>query len=270
MNSILIQPSSALRIGLTELWQYRELVLSLVIREIRVRYKQTLIGILWALLQPAAMMLVFTLFFGRLAKIPSGELPYPVFALSGILLWNYFASALSGAANSLIEYKSLLSKVYFPRLVLPVASVAVGVIDFAITLTLLLIVAGLYGIIPGLAFLLAPVFLLLTAFTALSIGLWLAALNAMYRDVRYALPFFIQLWMFASPVVYPATLLPDAWQWLYALNPMVGLIEGFRWAILGVGQLPITMFISIAAMAIIFTGGVIFFRRTERTLADWI
>lgn len=270
MSSVLIQRSPTLHLGLAELWRYRELVIALVKREIQVRYKQTLIGIAWALLQPAAMMLVFTLFFGRLAKLPSGDLPYPVFALSGILLWNYFATALSGAANSLIEYKNLLSKVYFPRLALPIAAVAVGIVDFVIAFVLLLLVAGLYGIFPQATFLLAPLFLLLTAFTALSVGLWLSALNAMYRDVRYALPFFIQLWMFASPVVYPAFLLPEAWQWLYALNPLVGIIEGFRWAILGSGRLPAAMVVSFLMIGVIFVGGLVFFRRTERTLADWI
>jgi len=269
-NVVRIQPSSVLSLGLRELWQYRELLFSLVQREISIRYKQTLIGVAWALLQPATMVLTFTIFFGRLAKIPSGDLPYPLFALTGVLLWSYFSTALSGSANSLVDYRYLLSKVYFPRLVLPLSPVITAAVDFAVALGLLVGMMLFYGILPSLTILLVPVFLLLTALTALSAGLWLAALNAMYRDVRYVLPFFIQLWMFASPVVYPSSLLPERWRWVYALNPMVGLIEGFRWSITGVGSMPLTLGISLSVVVVVLLGGIAYFRKVERTLADWV
>ncbi|MCX8112215.1 MAG: ABC transporter permease [Bacteroidia bacterium] len=269
-TQVVIRPSSAFRIGLAELWRYRDLLLSLVEREIKVRYKQTLIGVAWAVVQPLFMVLVFTLFFGRLAKMPSGDLPYPVFVLSGMILWHYFAASLIGAANSLVEYKPLLSKVYFPRLVLPIAAVLVGSVDFGISLILLIAFASVYGVKLQLTFLFAPVFFVMTAFTALSVGLWLSSLNAMYRDVRYALPFLVQLWMFISPVVYPSSLLPESWQWIYALNPMVGLIEGFRWCVMGQGQVPILLWVSMSVVVLILVGGIVFFRQTERTLSDWI
>ncbi|MCS7153318.1 MAG: ABC transporter permease [Bacteroidia bacterium] len=268
--TVLIRPNSSIYLGLRELWQYREVLFSLVQRDIKIRYKQTLIGVLWVVIQPLFMVAVFTLFLGRLAKIPSGDLPYPVFALSGFILWNYFASALGASANSLIEYKAIISKVYFPRLILPLAPILVGGVDFLINLALLVAFAAIYGIPIKLTFLLTPVFFLITAFTVLSVGLWLAGLNAMYRDVRYVLPFFIQLWMFASPVVYPSSLIPENWRWAYALNPMTLVLEGFRWCIAGRGEMPIIPWLSLLMLAVIFIGGLFFFRKIERTLADWI
>ncbi|MCS7297474.1 MAG: ABC transporter permease [Bacteroidia bacterium] len=265
-----IRPSPRFHLGLKELWDYRELIISLVEREIKVRYKQTLIGVLWVVIQPLATMTIFTLFFGRLAKIPSGELPYPIFALSGVILWSYFASALSGASHSLVEHKPLLSKIYFPRLALPLSAVCVGVVDFGINLILLITLMIGYGVTPHFTLIFAPIFLVLTMLTALSVGLWLAALNAFYRDVRYVIPFLIQLWMFASPVVYPSSIVPERWQWVFALNPMVGLIEGFRWCISGHGALPSLMLFSMGVILILLIGGIAYFRHIERTLADWI
>lgn len=267
---ILIRPNSSIYLGLRELWEYREVLFSLVQRDIKIRYKQTLIGVLWVVIQPLFMMTVFALFLGRLAKIPSGDLPYPVFALSGFILWNYFASSLSASANSLIEYKAIISKVYFPRLILPLAPILVGGIDFLINLVLLVAFAGIYGIQIKPTFLLIPVFFLITAFVVLSVGLWLSSLNAMYRDVRYVLPFFIQLWMFVSPVVYPSSLIPENWRWAYALNPMALVLEGFRWCITGRGEIPIIPWLSLLMLGIILVSGLVFFRRIERTLADWI
>jgi lipopolysaccharide transport system permease protein len=262
-------PKGWLDLNLRELWQFRELAYFFVWRDIKVRYKQTAIGAAWALLQPLATMLVFSLFFGRLAKIPSGGVPYPIFYLAAVLPWMYFAGALQNATNSVVEQRGVVTKVYFPRLVLPLSSVVSGLLDFAIGFVMFLFMALFYRVAPGRAILLFPAFLLLAVATALGAGLWLSALNAIYRDVRYAVAFLIQFWMFASPVAYPSTLVPARWRWLYGLNPMAGVIEGFRWALTGKGQPPSLMLAaSTGAVMIVLIGGMFFFRKMEAIIAD--
>jgi lipopolysaccharide transport system permease protein len=258
-----------LQLELRELWSYRELLYFFVWRDVKIRYKQTAIGAAWAVLQPFLTMVVFSLFFGALAKIPSQGLPYPVFYYCALLPWMYFASALQNATNTVVEHQRVITKVYFPRLVLPLASVLSGLVDFAIGFVVFLAMMLYYGIVPTRTTLLLPVFLLLAVLTALGLGLWLSALNALYRDVKYVVPFLLQFWMFASPVVYPSALVPERWRWLYALNPMAGVIEGFRWALTGHGQPPGGMLLVSAGMvAVTILGGLIYFQKMEGTIAD--
>jgi lipopolysaccharide transport system permease protein len=262
-------PRGWLELDLRELWQFRELVYFFVWRDIKVRYKQTVIGVAWAVLQPLMTMLVFSLFFGRLAKIPSGGLPYPIFYFSALLPWTYFSGALLNATNSVIENQRIITKVYFPRLVLPLSAVSPGLLDFAVGLVVFLAMMALYHRAPGRPMLLFPAFLLLAVATALGVGLWLSALNAIYRDVRYVVPFLVQFWMFASPVAYASSLVPEKWRWLYGLNPMAGVIEGFRWALTGKGQPPNLMLAaSTGAVIVVLIGGLYFFRKMESTIAD--
>ena len=214
-------------------------------------------------------MLVFSLFFGHLAKIPSGPLPYPIFYFSALLPWSYFAGAVQNVTNSVVEQQHVITKVYFPRLLLPIAAVIPGLLDLAIGLVVFLPMMLWYNLAPGKAILLFPVFLILAVATALSVGLWLAALNTLYRDVRHAVPFLVQIWMFLSPVVYPASMVPARWRWLYGLNPMAGVIEGFRWTLTGSGQAPtLLLAVSGAAVLIVLIGGLVFFRRMEGAIAD--
>ncbi|MGA2075424.1 MAG: ABC transporter permease [Terriglobia bacterium] len=262
-------PRGWLELNLRELWQFRELAYFFVWRDIKVRYKQTAIGAAWAILQPLMTMLVFTLFFGRLAKIPSGGVPYPIFYLAALLPWTYFAGALQNATNSVVEQQRVITKVYFPRLVLPISAVVSGLLDFGFGFVIFLVMMLFYRTAPGRAFFLFPVFLLLAVATALGAGMWFSALNALYRDVRYVVPFLIQFWMFASPVAYPSSLVPEKWRWLYGLNPMAGVIDGFRWALTGKGQPPSLMLAaSTAAVIAVLIGGVLFFRKMEATIAD--
>ena len=262
-------PRGWLRLELGELWAYRELLYFFLWRDLKVRYKQTLIGAGWAVIQPFGTMVVFSVFFGVLARMPSGGLPYPLFYYAALLPWMYFASALSAATNVVVENQRLITKVYFPRLILPFAAVVSGLVDFAIAFGILLLMLLYYGVVPTLAVLYLPVFLLLALATALGAGLWLAALNAMYRDVRYAMPFLIQFWLFASPVAYPSSLIPEKWRWLYGLNPMAGVIEGFRWAITGQGRPPdLLLLASAGAVAVLLIGGLFYFRRMESSFAD--
>jgi len=255
--------------NLRELGEYRELLYFLVWREIKVRYKQTVIGAGWALLQPVMTMAVFSLFFGRLAHMPSGGLPYPIFFYCAVLPWSYFAGALAGATGSLVEHQRVITKIYFPRVLLPLSSVVAGLLDFAIAFVLLVGMIFYYGLAPGAAVLWVPAFLLLAIVTAFGAGLWLSALNALYRDVRYVMPFLIQFWMFASPVAYPSSLVPERWQWLYGLNPMAGVIEGFRWAFTGQARPDGALLaVSSAAVVAMLLGGLAFFRRVEGTIAD--
>jgi len=267
-----IRPSRGLvALNLHELWQYRELLYILIWRDIKVRYKQTAIGAAWAVIQPFFAMVVFSLFFGRLAKIPSEGLPYPIFAYSALLPWQFFAKALTEASTSLVVNEQVITKVYFPRLLVPTAVVLAGLLDFGIAFLILLGMMLFYGIMPSWAILTTPLFLLLAMITALGVSFWLSALDVEYRDVRYTLPFLTQLWLFATPVVYPSTMLPQAWRALYGLNPMVGVVEGFRWALLGSSQPDLMMLlVSSLAMALLFVGGLIYFRHMERTLADRI
>ena len=268
----IIQPSDGwVSLRLREFWEFRELLYFLVWREVKVRYKQTAIGAAWAIIQPLFTMLIFSLFFGRLAKIPSDGIPYPVFSLSGTVIWSFFANGLSQSSSSLVDNSNLISKIYFPRLIVPVASVLSGLVDFAIGLSLLLVFILINGIHPTLRILWLPAFLLLAIATALGAGLWLSALNVEYRDVRYVVPFLVQLWMFATPVAYPSSLLHEPFRTVYALNPLAGVVEGFRWALLGTGHAPASMLIVSSAMAVVaMVSGAFYFRRMEKTFADLI
>jgi lipopolysaccharide transport system permease protein len=251
------------------MWDYRELLYFFVWRDIKIRYKQTAIGAAWAVLQPFLTMLVFSLFFGRLAHIPSQGLPYPIFYYSALLPWMYFAGALQNATNAIVENHRLITKVYFPRLILPFSSVLSGLVDFGISFLMFVAMMIYYGIRPSAAMLWLPVFLLLAVLTALGVGLWLAALNALYRDVRYVLPFLVQFWMFASPVAYPSALVPEKWRWLYGLNPMAGVIEGFRWSLAGKGEPPgHLIFVSAAVVAAALLSGIAYFQKMETIVAD--
>jgi lipopolysaccharide transport system permease protein len=251
------------------LWRFRELAYFFVWRAIKIRYKQTVIGAAWAVVQPIATMAVFSLFFGRLARIPSGSLPYPIFFFSALLPWTYFAGAVQNVTNSIVEHQHVVTKVYFPRLVLPISAAIPGLLDLAIGLVVFLPMQLWYHLAPGKAILMLPVFLVLAVATVLSVGLWLAALNALYRDVHLLVPFLVQIGMFVSPVVYSATLVPVRWRWLYGLNPMAGVIEGFRWALTGRGQPPtLLLAVSAGAVCVVLIGGLVFFRRMEGTIAD--
>ena len=269
---VVIQPSKGwVSLRLKEFWEFRELLYFLTWREIKVRYKQTAIGAAWAIIQPLFTMLIFSLFFGRLAKIASDGVPYPVFSLAGLVIWTFFANGLSLSASSLVVNANLVSKIYFPRLTVPVAAVLSGLVDLLITLMMLLVFMLFNGIHPGLRMLWLPAFLLLAACTSLGAGLWMAALNVEYRDVRYIVPFLIQLWMFGSPVAYPSSYLHEPWRTVFAINPMVGAVEGFRWALLGTSYTPGAMSaVSAAVAAILIVSGAFYFRRMERTFADRI
>jgi lipopolysaccharide transport system permease protein len=266
---VVIEPSrgwAALRLG--ELWSHRELLYFLVWRDLKVRYKQTVIGAAWALVQPVFTMLVFTLFFGRLAGVPSDGVPYALFSLAGLVPWTFFSNALMQSSNSLVSSASLISKVYFPRLVIPIASSLSGLLDFAISFALLIVLTLVHGPGPTPHVLWLPALLALALVTALGVGFWLSALNVQYRDVRHAIPFLTQLWMFATPIAYPSSLLGEPWRTLYGLNPMVGVVEGFRWALLGTSP-PGPLFALSAAAALLLLGtGALYFRRMERTFAD--
>jgi lipopolysaccharide transport system permease protein len=264
-----IRPSRGwVSLQLRELWAYRELLYFLTWRDLKVRYKQTVVGATWAVIQPFLTMVVFSVFFGRLANIPSDGLPYPVFSFAGLLPWGYFANALGRSSNSLVGSAHLISKVYFPRLVVPISSVLSGLLDFAIAFVVLLGLMQFYGIRPTPAALLLPLFLLLAMITALGVGLWLSALNVRYRDVGYVVPFLTQLWLFATPVVYPSSLLPEPWRTVYGLNPMAGVVEGFRWALLGsTPPGPMLALSTLVSLALLVSGG-FYFRRAERTFAD--
>ena len=262
-------PSGWIHVDFKELWEARELLYFFVWRDVKIRYKQTAIGAAWAVLQPLMTMLVFSLFFGKLAKIPSHGLPYPIFYYSALLPWMYFSGALQNANNVVVEQQRVITKVYFPRLVLPLSAVVAGLLDFAIAFGAFLVMMLYYRIVPGPAILLFPLFLLLAFLTALGAGLWLSALNAIYRDVRYVVPFLVQFWMFASPVAYPSSLVPEQWRWVYGLNPMAGVIEGFRWSLTGQGQPPnILLAVSSTMVLLLVAGGTAYFTRMEGTIAD--
>lgn len=268
--AFIIRPTRGWRfLDLRELWAYRELVYFLTWRDVKVRYKQTVIGVAWAVIQPLAMMLVFTLFFGKLAKIPSEGVPYPLFAFAGLLAWQLFSRSLSESTNSLITNQQLITRVYFPRIIVPVAASLAAMVDFVIASVLLVILMGIYGFAPSLELVWLPFFVLLLLVTALGVGFWLSALSVEYRDVMYAVPFLNQLWLFLTPVVYPSSLVPDQWRVLYGLNPMAGVVEGFRWSLLGAGEGPGVMLGASALVAVVvFVSGIIWFRRRERTLVD--
>jgi len=257
-------------IQLGDLWKYRELLYFLIWREIKVRYKQTVLGFAWAILQPLFMMIVFTLFFGNLAKIPSEGIPYPLFNYAALLPWILFAEGVSRSSMSMVSNVNLIQKVYCPRLVMPLSGTLSPLVDFAIASTILIGLMFYFGYSLTIKVLLLPAFVLLALMTSLGVGLWLSAINVKYRDVRYAVPFLIQLWLFASPVVYSSSLLPERFQALYGLNPMAGVIEGFRWALLGTEPPGYLIAISVIIVMVILISGAFYFRREEKTFADVI
>lgn len=267
---VVIEPSAAWPgVRWRELWQYRELLYFLAWRDVKVRYKQTVLGVLWAVLQPALTMAVFSLFFGRLAGVPSDGVPYPLFALVGLVPWQLFAYAVAESGNSLVTNERLLTKVWFPRLLVPSAAVLAGLVDFAVSATLLVAALSVYGVLPGLRLLALPALLLLAVSTALGVGLWLSALNVQYRDVRYTLPFITQIWLFCTPIAYPASLVPESIRPLLGLNPMAGVVEGFRWSLLGTGSATLPMIVASAVTsAALLISGTRYFRRVEKTFAD--
>jgi len=265
-----IQPSKGwVPLKLGELWHYRELLYFFVWRDVKVRYKQTALGAAWAVIQPVFTMLVFSIFFGRLANMPSDGVPYPVFVFAALVPWTFFANALGQGSNSLVGSGNLITKVYFPRLVVPTASVISGLVDFLIAFAVLVLLMTWYGIGLSLKILWLPVFVLHAVITALAVALWLSALNVQYRDVRYTVPFLTQFWLFATPVAYPSSLLSPGWRIAYGLNPMVGVVEGFRWALLDTGPAPGLMpVISGLVSVVLLVGGAFYFQRLERTFAD--
>jgi lipopolysaccharide transport system permease protein len=271
LSSQIEPPTRWPSIDLAELWQYRELLYFLTWRDIKVRYKQTVLGAAWAVIQPLFIMAVFSLFFGRLAGVPSDGLPYPVFAFCALLPWQLFAHALTESSNSLVGSQNLITKVYFPRLVVPISAVLGGLADFAIAFVILLGMMFLYGIVPGWQIVALPGLVLLTVMTALSVGLWLSALNVQYRDVRYTITFLVQFWLFATPVAYPSSIVPVKWRALYGLNPMVGVVDGFRWALTGRPESPgVVLLVSVIVVSMLLVGGLYYFRRLEQQFADII
>jgi lipopolysaccharide transport system permease protein len=265
----ILPASSWSSLGLRELWEYRELLYFLVWRDVKVRYKQTVLGAVWAIIQPLMMMVVFSLFFGYLAGVPSDGIPYPIFTFCALLPWQLFAHALTQSSNSLVANEHLITKVYFPRLVVPIAAVLGGMVDFAVAFVILLLMMLYYGVVPTWAILTLPGFILLAILTALGVGLWLSALNVQYRDVRHTIGFLIQFWLFATPVVYSSSLIPERWRPLYGLNPMAGVVEGFRWALLGKSELSGAL-LAVSAVVVILAliGGLYYFRRMEQEFAD--
>jgi len=270
LPSLIITPSHGwVSLKLKELIEYRELLYFLIWRDIKVRYKQTVLGVAWAILQPFLTMVVFSVFFGRLARIPSDGLPYPVFAYCALLPWQLFAHALTESSNSLVANERLITKVYFPRLLVPLSAVLSGLVDFAMSFVVLLGMMLYYHIVPTRAAITLPLFVLLAIATSLAVGLWLSALNVQYRDVRYTIPFLTNFWLFVTPVAYPSSLVPASWRALYGLNPMAGVVEGFRWALLGKAEGPGPLLaVSVAIVVLLLMGGLYYFRRMEKTFAD--
>jgi lipopolysaccharide transport system permease protein len=271
---IRIQPSKGwVSLQLRDLWEYRELLYFLTWRDIKVRYKQTALGAAWAILQPVLTMVVFSLFFGKLAKMPSDGIPYPIFSFAALVPWTFFAYGLAQSSQSLVGSQNLIKKVYFPRLAIPISSVLSGVVDFAIAFAILLLMMPFYGIWPTLNVVWLPVFVLLAFITSLGVGLWLSALNVEYRDVRYVVPFITQFWMFATPIAYSSSLLDKypIWKTLYGLNPLVGVVEGFRWALLGTKTQPgLMVFVSAISAFVVLVTGAFYFRRMEKNFADLV
>lgn len=265
-----VEPSRGwINLRLRDLWEYRELLYFLTWRDIKVRYKQTALGAAWAVIQPFCTMVVFSLFFGRLAKVPSDDIPYPIFSYAALVPWTFFAQGLTQSSNSLVGSSHLITKVYFPRLVIPISSVLSGLVDFVIAFVVLIGMMFYYDLYPSGAIVFLPGLLLLALTTALGVGLWLSALNVKYRDVRYTVGFLTQFWLFATPIAYPSSLLSEPWRTIYAINPMVGVVEGFRWALLGTRTAPGPIVAVSALVAIaLLVGGAFYFRRMEKTFAD--
>jgi lipopolysaccharide transport system permease protein len=265
-----IRPSKGwISLRLDEVWEYRELLYFLIWRDIKVRYKQTIIGCAWAIIQPFFTMVVFSLFFGWLAKIPSDGIPYPIFSYAALVPWMFFANGLSQSSDSLVGSANLIKKVYFPRLAIPTAAVLSGIVDFVLAFSVLLIMMFFYGIIPTWNIVWLPAFLILTLMTSLGVGLWFSAMNVQFRDIRYTVPFLIQFWLFSTPIAYPSSLLSEPWRTVYAINPMVGVVEGFRWALLGTNTAPGPIIIVSSMTAfMVLVSGAFYFRRMEKTFAD--
>lgn len=267
-----IQPSKGwTSIKLMEIWDYRELLTIFVWRDLKVRYRQTVIGILWAILQPFLTMVIFSIFFGRLAGVPSDGIPYPIFSYAALVPWTFFANSITQASNSLVNHADMIKKIYFPRLTMPISAMLGCLVDFVLAFIILVGMMFFYGFVPTINVIWLPFFMLLAMVTALGVSLWLAALNVQYRDVRYMVPFILQAWLFATPVAYPSTLLSEPWRTLYGLNPMVSVVEGFRWALLGTDTAPGQMVIFSSLVAVLlFVSGIYYFRRVEKLFADVI
>ncbi len=268
---LILEPSKGWNsLGLREIWEYKELLYFLIWRDVKVRYKQTVLGAAWAVIQPVFTMLVFSLFFGKLGKIPSDGIPYPLFAYAALLPWNFFAQSLNESSSSLVRSSNLIRKVYFPRLTIPMAGVFAGLVDFGISFGVLLIMMFYYKMHFTLNILLLPIFLLLAIATALAVGIWLSGLNVKYRDVRFVVPFLTQFWMFATPVAYPSSMLHEPWRTIFGLNPMVGVVEGFRWALLNTNPPGKMIALSSIVTILMLTFGAYHFRKMERTFADLV
>jgi lipopolysaccharide transport system permease protein len=268
---LVIQPSGGWEgLGLRDLWKYRELIYFLTWRDVKVRYKQTLLGATWAILQPLLTMVIFSIIFGELAQLPSEGFPYPIFTYTALLPWQLFAFSLANSSNSLVGSQNLVSKVYFPRLVIPIASVLPALVDFGISFVVLAGMMAFYGVAVTSRILFLPAFLLFALFTALAVGIWLSALNVEYRDVRYVVPFLTLFWQYATPVAYSSTLIPEKWRLVYGLNPMTGVVEGFRWALLGRGDVGSLLWASLAIVVLLLVSGLAYFRRMEASFADVI
>ncbi len=262
-------PGRPVELRLGEVWAYRELLYFFVWRDLKVRYEQTFIGVTWVILQPVLTMIAFSLLFGRLAGLPSDQLPYPIFYFGGLLPWMYFSQSATRATNALVDHQRVITKVYFPRILLPVAAVLAGLVDFAIGFAVVVVLLPFYRIAPTAAAWTLPFFVALSVGAALAVGLWLSALHALYRDVRYAVQFLLTFWMFVSPVAYPSSLVPERWRWLYGLNPMAGAIDGLRWALTGHQPPdPTLLAASTAALVVLLVGGVIYFQHVDETVAD--
>jgi lipopolysaccharide transport system permease protein len=271
---IFIKPSTGFAaLNLRDLWTYRELIYFMIWRDIKVRYKQTVLGAAWAIIQPVLTMLIFTFIFGQVAKLPTdGDVPYPLFSYTALLPWGLFVAALNQASRSLTSNQNMVTKIYFPRLVLPLASILSGLVDFAIAFVILIGMMFHYGVTPSINVLWTlPMFLLLAIVTALGVALWLSAINVQYRDVNYALPFITQFWLFLTPIAYSSSLISEKWQLVYSLNPMAGVVNGFRWALLGTNTGPgLEMAVSVLISILILIGGLFYFRNMEKTFADTI
>jgi lipopolysaccharide transport system permease protein len=272
VSRIVIQPRQGLfHLELGSVWLYRELLYFLAWREIKVRYKQTVLGAMWAILQPLLTMIIFTIVFGNFAKIPSDGLPYPLFAYAALLPWEYFSQALSRSGAGVVNDASLIRKIYFPKLIIPLAAVVTPLVDFFLSLSILVGMMLWFRVIPAWSIMALPLFLLMALLTALSVGLWLSALNVRYRDIRYTIPFLTHLWMYASPIAYPVSLVPEKWRLLYSLNPLAGVVEGFRWALLGKESPDFRiMAVSAVAVLVVLLGGLVYFKKMEQTFADVI
>jgi lipopolysaccharide transport system permease protein len=267
---IVIEPSHGwVPLNLRDVWAYRELLYFLAWRHVKVRYKQTVLGATWAIIQPLFAMIVFTLFFGRLAAVPSDGFPYPIFVYTALVPWTLFAQTLTQSTESLVNNSNLITKIYFPRLIIPLSIVGANLIDFGLAFSVLVVLAIGFGIVPSLNLIFLPLFILLNIITALGMGLWLTALNVQFRDVRQIVPFLVQLWLFATPVIYPSSGIPEPWRTLYGVNPMVGVIEGFRWSVLGTANPPsATILLSAAISLLVLVTGAYYFRRMEKSFAD--